>query len=343
MPSPAGRGGRDDLARFRRLTAVTIVATFVLVVIGGIVRVSDSGLGCGPAGSGTEGWPLCGGRVLPFLDENAIVEFSHRLMAGVVAILIAVMAWQAIRRLRGHLWVVRGSLAALALVLAQAGLGGLTVENNLEAVLVAAHLALAMLLLGLLIAVWRAAGGGVTAPAGREGALRPLAVTAAALVFATIVAGGYIAGTEREGAEGIVPAGAHLACGTEFPTCLGEVAPFGKGEMVDAHLTHRGLMYLAALSVLALAAVALRRGVRSPAIALAVGLLLLQILLGALNVWLGKHAELVVAHLTVGTLLWSTVVYAALELVPVPDAAGKRRRDARPEASPAREAPLSPA
>jgi len=334
MPSSADRGGRDELAGFRRLTIVTIAATFVLVVIGGVVRVSDSGLGCGPAGSGTQGWPLCEGRVLPFLDENAIVEFSHRVVAGIVAILIAVMAWRALRHLRDQRWVVRGSAVALALVLAQAGLGGLTVENNLEAELVTAHLGLAMLLLGLLIGVWRAAGGGSPAPARSEGALRPLAVTAVALVLATIVAGGYIAGTEREGAEGNAPAGAHLACGKEFPGCLGEVAPFGKGEMVDAHLTHRALMYLAAVSVLALAAVALRRGIRSPAIALAVALLVLQILLGALNVWLGKHAELVVAHLTVGTLLWSTVVYAALELVPVPSAVGTQRRDARPEASP---------
>jgi heme A synthase len=334
MASLAGRGGGDELARFRRLTVITIASTLLLVVIGGIVRVSDSGLGCGPAGSGTEGWPLCGGRVVPFLDQNALVEFSHRLVAGIVAILIAAMAWRALRNLRDHPWVVRGSVAALVLVLAQAGLGGLTVENNLEAVLVAAHLALAMLLLGLLIALWRAAGGGAPKPAEAPGAARPLALSAVLLVFATIVAGGYIAGTEREGAEGSAPAGAHLACGTEFPSCLGEAAPFGKGEMVDAHLTHRALMYLAAISVLALAGVAVRRGVRSRAIALAVVLLAVQILLGALNVWLGKHAELVVAHLTVGTLLWSTVVYAALELVPVPDAVRKRRRDARAEASP---------
>jgi heme A synthase len=342
MASLAGRGGRDQLARFRRLTVITIASTFVLVVIGGIVRVSDSGLGCGPAGSGTEGWPLCGGRVLPFLDVNAIVEFSHRVVAGIVAILIAAMAWQAVRNLRDHTWIVRGSVAALLLVLLQAGLGGLTVENNLEAELVAAHLALAMLLLGLLIAAWRAAGGGAPAPAEARGSPRPLALTAAALVFATIVAGGYVAGTEREGAEGSSPAGAHLACGTEFPTCLGEAAPFGKGEMVDAHLTHRGLMYLAAISVLALAGVALRRRIRSPAIAVAVGLLAVQILLGALNVWLGKHPELVVAHLTVGTLLWTSIVYAALELVPV-SAVRERRRDARPEASPAVRGTTSPA
>ena len=46
------------------------------------MRISDSGLGCGAAGSGTEGWPLCGGRVVPLIDTNMIVEYSHRILAG---------------------------------------------------------------------------------------------------------------------------------------------------------------------------------------------------------------------------------------------------------------------
>jgi heme A synthase len=333
MASFADRGG-PELARFRNLTLVTIAATFCLVVIGGVVRVSESGLGCGPAGSGTEGWPLCGGRVLPFLDLNAVVEFTHRAAATVVAALIVVMVWRAVRRLREHRWIVRGSVAALLLVVAQAGLGGLTVEHNLEEALVAAHLGLAMMLLGMLIAIRRAAGAGGPVPAAAGGALRPLAFAAAALVFATIVAGGYMAGTERVGADAVPEeGGAHLACGTEFPTCLGEAFPFGKGPMVDVHLTHRALMYLAAIAVLAMVAVARRRGVRSPAFPLAAGILLLQILLGALNVWLGEHAALVVAHLTVGTLLWVTVAYAALELVPVPASEPGAVREPRPEAS----------
>ncbi|HYU61843.1 MAG TPA: COX15/CtaA family protein [Solirubrobacterales bacterium] len=334
MASFADRGGPEELARFRKLTLVTIVATFALVVIGGVVRVSESGLGCGAAGSGTHGWPLCGGRVLPFLDLNAVVEFSHRVAATLVAALIVLMVWRAVRQLREQRWIVRGSIAALVLVLAQAGLGGLTVEHGLAEALVAAHLGLAMLLLGLLIAIRRAAGAGDPVPAAASGALRPLTVIAAALVFATIVAGGYMAGTERVGAESAaVDGGAHLACGTEFPSCLGEAFPFGKGRMVDVHLTHRALMYLAAIAVLAMVAVATRRGVRSPAFPLAAAILLLQILLGALNVWLGEHAELVVAHLSVGTLLWVTVAYAAVELFPVP--AGERARvpDPRPQAS----------
>ena len=101
-----------------------MLTTFALIVIGGVVRVSDSGLGCGAAGSGTEGWPLCGGRALPFLELNALIEFSHRVAATIVAVLIAVLALQALRRLRDHRWLVRGSVAAALLVLAQAALGG---------------------------------------------------------------------------------------------------------------------------------------------------------------------------------------------------------------------------
>ena len=332
MQSVAPRGG-SDLARFRRLVNLTIAATFVLIVIGGVVRVSDSGLGCGPAGSGTHGWPLCGGRVLPFLEANAVIEFSHRAAAAVVGILILLLAWRALRSLREHRWLVRGTVAAAFLVFAQAALGGLTVENNLHEVLVAAHLGLAMLLLAILIALRRATFEGSPAPARADGVLRPLAATALILLFATIVAGGYMAGTEEEGVAGSTAAGAHLACGTEFPTCLGRAMPFGLGEMVDVHLTHRAFMYLAAIAILALVAVARRRGVRSPAFPIAALLLACQILLGALNVWLGEHGELVVAHLTLATLLWGTVVYAALQLVPVPVPGRAPMRPAETEAS----------
>jgi heme A synthase len=333
MNGVAARGGAE-LARFRRLVNLTIVATFVLTVIGGVVRVSDSGLGCGPAGSGTHGWPLCGGRVVPFIETNAVIEFSHRVVAGVVAILILILAWRAITRLREHRWLVRGTVLAGVLVLAQAALGGLTVENNLHEVLVAAHLGLAMLLLGLLIALRRATLEGAPAPAGAAGIVRPLAATALVLLFATIVAGGYVAGTEEEGVAGApAAAGAHLACGTEFPTCLGRFMPFGLSEMIDVQLTHRAFMYLAAIAVLALVAVARLRGIRSPAFPLAALLLVCQILLGAINVWAGEHGELVVAHLTVGTLLWGTLVYATMVLVPVPASGGVRLW--RPSATPA--------
>jgi len=325
MLAQVARGGADDLGRFRRLTGATIVSTLSLIVIGGIVRVSDSGLGCGAAHSGTHGWPLCGGRLVPFLDTNMIIEFSHRVAASVVVVLIAGMVLLSLRRLRDHAWLVRGSIAAALLVLAQAVLGGLTVEHGLAEVLVAAHLGAAMLLLGLLLVLRRATDPEeARAPVDRSRALRVATGAATALVLVTIVAGGVVAGTEREGTGTDVGQGAHLACGTQFPTCLDGVLPFGIGRLVDIQLAHRVAMLFAAAAVLTMSAIALRRRVTGAAFRLAPVLLVSQVLLGAVNVWAGEHPTLVVAHLALGTTLWVTVVYAGTSLLTVPAPARER-------------------
>ena len=324
--APSG-GGRDELDRFRRLVKLTIAATLLLILIGGVVRVSDSGLGCGPPGSGTHGWPLCDGQVVPFLEGSTLIEFSHRIAAGVVGVLILIVAWRAFRQFRDRRWIVRGAIAAGVLVLAQAVLGGATVENNLDEVLVAAHLGLAMLLLGTLIGLLRVARnpGEAPVPPGATRGLRAAAAIASALVLATIVAGGLVAGTEEEGVQGsTVVAGAHLACGKEFPTCLDGIMPYGVSRFTDIHLTHRAFMYLATVAVVALFVLARRRHVRTWPFAAALGVLVVQIALGALNVWLGKHAGLIVAHLAVGTALWATLAYATASLAPVPARAARR-------------------
>jgi heme A synthase len=339
-------GGGRELHRFRRLSDLTVVAIFLLVVVGGIVRVSESGLGCGPGGSGTEGWPLCGGAVIPLVgDTSVLIEFSHRVLAAVVGVMIGLLVWRAYRGLRELRWPLRGSIAAGVLVLAQAGLGGLTVEKNLEDELVAAHLGLAMLLLGLIL--WlsvraRAQDQAAALPAGNTApdvqssrtpgaggravpGLKPFAAVAVALLLAAIVAGGYVAGTEEEGVAGGNANGAHLACGKSFPTCLSgdRYLPFGESRLTDIHLTHRVLVYAASAAILALLGIALARGARSRLLWAAGGLLVAQLLLGALNVWLGEHAALVVAHLTVATLLWSSVLLIAFRLAwaPAPSAA----------------------
>src|SRR5438874_6992134 len=121
-PGAPPDGGRwsDPSKTFRKLAYLSVALTFALVIVGGVVRVSDSGLGCGAAGSGTHGWPLCGGRVLPFLQEHQIIEFSHRVAATIVVLLIIALAIVAFRRLRDRRWLVRGVVAAAVLVVAQA-------------------------------------------------------------------------------------------------------------------------------------------------------------------------------------------------------------------------------
>jgi heme A synthase len=343
-------GGGEQLRRFRRLADLTALVTFLLILVGGVVRVSDSGLGCGPGGSGTKGWPLCGGDVIPLVgDENTLIEFSHRLLAGVVVVLIGLLCWQGYRLTRAaaapnggmHGWAFRGSIAAGVIVLAQAGLGGLTVEHSLKEELVAAHLGTAMLLLGLLLWLSFKARSTGAVKAGEPvrppiRGLKPYAATAAVLLLCAIVAGGYMAGTEEEGVNEAGPniAGAHLACGHQFPTCGdGRFLPFGNNRLTDIHLTHRVFVYAATIAIMVLLSVAFARGSRDRLLALAALLLLGQLLLGALNVWLGEHASLIVAHLTVATLLWAAVVSIAYRVALLPSRAAPRERAPRAEAS----------
>src|SRR4029453_5176481 len=147
----------------RRLVLATAVATFVLIIVGGVVRVSDSGLGAGPAGPRFPGWPFCNGDVVPGMDLNSVVEYTHRALAGIVSIMIVsivVLAW---RRPREYLMPAVG---LLVLILGQAALGGATVEDNLEEAYVAAHLCLAMLLLGGLLYLYRNVSGATAVDGG---------------------------------------------------------------------------------------------------------------------------------------------------------------------------------
>jgi heme A synthase len=307
----------------RRLVLATAVATFVLIIVGGVVRVSDSGLGCGPAGSGFHGWPFCNGDVVPGMDLNSVVEYTHRALAGIVSIMIVsivVLAW------RRHREYLMPAVGLLVLILGQAALGGATVEDNLEEAYVAAHLCLAMLLLGGLLYLYRNVSGAAVVDGGPR--MRALGIAASVAVLCTIVAGGYMAGTQNYGrADYQLGDGAHHACGKEFPTCNADFMPFGKSRLVDIHLTHRAFMYLAALLVTALVVVAIRRGVLTRYAWGLAGLLVLQILVGALNVWLDEYELLIVLHLALGTLLWATTLGLTLQLAPA-----RERAPARAEA-----------
>jgi heme A synthase len=91
-------------------------------------------------------------------------------------------------------------------------------------------------------------------------------------------------------------------------------------------------MYLASILLISLVVVVLRRssdpGVRRWAQVVA-GLLVLQILVGALNVWLDEYEALIVVHLGLGTLLWASAVSLTLQLYPAPQPVAERAPRAR--------------
>ena len=179
------------MTRFQKLTIATTASTVLLIAAGGLVRATDSGLGC-------PGWPTCFGRWIPPLETHAIIEYSHRLLATVAVVLIAaqaVVAWRSYRRVRQ---ILVPSIAALVLVFVQAGLGGIVVAGELEATLVTLHFATAMTLLGVLVNITANSFCYVKLPlkgpsiAGSDPRFARLTAWTAAAAFVLLIVGAYV-------------------------------------------------------------------------------------------------------------------------------------------------------
>ncbi len=132
---------RISLKWFRRLTVFTAFCVWALIVLGGMVRVTGSGTGCG------ELWPLCQGGVLPGLDYHELVEWNHRLFATLVGLLMAVTVGSTLLWYRKPRRLAVLAILAAATYLGQAILGGITVLLHLDQTWVAAHMGNSMLLL----------------------------------------------------------------------------------------------------------------------------------------------------------------------------------------------------
>jgi cytochrome c oxidase assembly protein subunit 15 len=125
----------------------SVISTYVLIVIGGYVTTSNSGLGCG------ESWPLCKGAVFPSLSNpEVVIELTHRLFNSVVGVFILGMAIVAWTRYRTAGNVVLLSTTSLVALIAQVLLGMVTVTTSLNPVVSDAHLALASAILAVVVA-----------------------------------------------------------------------------------------------------------------------------------------------------------------------------------------------
>jgi heme a synthase len=295
---------------FRRLSILSTVATFLLVAIGGLVRVTKSGLGCG------DDWPDCNGRVLPILDGRpVIIEFSHRLAALAVIVLVGALAFRSLRERRSAPRIMQASIAAFALVLSQAILGMIVVKLDLHALSVALHLGTAMALAALLIYIT----GAAAAATGRmdpdtDRSLSRQAWLAATAVLTLMMVGSYVTGRD---AGYVFP---------DWPLMNGRLVPdFGAAgselsELWVIHFVHRALAVVVGIAVLAVALRFLRRKHQFPAAARlaysAAGLFAIEILIGALNVWSGLNEIVVLGHLIVGSLVWGGLVGMAVTVSP---------------------------
>jgi len=126
------------LTAFRGLSLATTVAVYVLIVLGGVVSSTGSGLAC-------PDWPLCRGQVIPELTLSVLIEFTHRVWTIAVTILVVATTLFAWRKYRWRSRLTKLSTLTFVLLLCQIILGMITVNTRTPPIAVTSHLALATL------------------------------------------------------------------------------------------------------------------------------------------------------------------------------------------------------
>jgi len=172
-----------------RFTIFVTGATLFLIVAGALVTSHDAGLA-------TNDWPLSNGQVFPDMVGNLFWEHGHRMIAtsvGFLVIILNIWLWRSEKRA----WVRRLGLVALAAVITQGLLGGLTVKLWLPIVVSATHATLAQLFLCIMVSLsvftspdWGEARETVDDQGSPS--LRHLGIAAAASVLVQLVIGAIL-------------------------------------------------------------------------------------------------------------------------------------------------------
>jgi cytochrome c oxidase assembly protein subunit 15 len=288
----------DEAPRSRglhRFAVATAVSTLGLIVAGGLVTSTESGLS-------VPDWPLSYGRLMPPMVGGVFYEHGHRMVATTVGILTVILAVLLARK-EPRRWVRRLGYLAVATVVAQGVLGGLTVIFLLPTAISVAHACLAQTFFCLAVTLaivtsprWRPRASFARLPASR------LAAGAAAAVFVQLVLGAVMRHTK-----------AGLAI-PDFPLAFGRLVPRIDSFPVAIAFAHRAWALAVAALVIAAAVGAYRSGLRRSAVFL--GLLVpAQVALGALTVLSRKDVAITTAHVATGALLLGTSLALSLSVL----------------------------
>jgi heme A synthase len=283
---------------FRRLAVVTAVFAYLQIALGGVVRVSGSGLGC-------PDWPLCNGRPYPPANLHSIIEYSHRAVGSVTGLLIiatVVMAWVVFRK-RGPLvaWLATASLIG---VVGEGVLGGVVVANDLSPWLVLVHLGLAMMILGFLMAA--AIMAMPASPGVPDRMFRRLAVVATAATYLLLLTGSTVVAS-----EGGTSCNSWPLCGNGFAFDFAGANAFT--------MLHRGSVLVVGLLLLHVLSTAVRRwrnvGGMSMLAGAALAVFVLQVAVGAGSAIAGGWF-FDGLHIALATLVWAGILGTALLTLP---------------------------
>lgn len=298
--SPLQISDRLILRRFGALLTFASGVAFFLISLGSLVRAAQAGLSC-------PDWPLCFGELVPAFDTAIFLEWFHRLVAGILAIVMVFATFKILSS--AYLRKVLGTQIFVAMILLgiQVVLGGLTVLKLLEAKTVSAHLLNALLfyavLLWMTFRIRRLASDPRSTrfyniPASTKG----LFLAATLALFAQIALGGMVSSNF-----------AGMVC-PDFPKCHGEWLPPPLFPFV-IQMLHRaaGLVVLALLIALWIATYR----VRLPPLAhyaakLAPWMVLFQIALGVVNVLYALPIAASAAHLANAVAIYTLMILGTL-------------------------------
>ncbi len=288
------RGSEDSVVR--RLALSTLVATIVLVGVGGFTRGSGSGYGC------EDRWPLCEngslGGLLPRLEATMIIEWSHRWVAalvGLFAMATAACAWWRCRERPGVLW---SSTIAVGVIGLQAWVGRMVVTGGLDADLVSVHLAISMAVVALVTVTAVLAGPPAPPQPVRDRLWTATLGLAAAGSYLLLLLGSYVHNLYYPG----------------WPLMEGGAVPGPADQDRFVHFLHRGAAGLGILALGWLVVAARRRRVPRAERRLvdgAAGCYALNVLVGLGHVLTEVDSSvLVTLHLLLGALVWCQLVGA---------------------------------
>lgn len=286
----AGQAGGSS--SFRVMAFSTAALTLGLIIFGAVVRVTDSGLGCG------SDWPLCNGTIFPPLDNvTAWIEWLHRLFAlliGIFGLGMLGLAWRAYRR--SNRAVLNTVALAAVLFVVQSALGAFVVVLDLPPTFVTLHLGTSMLLLGALIASWLLAW---LRPIPRQrDQVTTLIYTNAVFLLVIVLTGALVRGS-----------GATLAC-TDWPLCNGSIFPAGQGQLALVHMFHRFAVLALGVSLLLMVVQVWRHrdGMTRQLAAVAFLLYVAQAGVGAMYVLTVAGSVWGAAHVGMAAAAWAVLI-----------------------------------
>ncbi|WP_275465184.1 COX15/CtaA family protein [Streptomyces noursei] len=283
-------------ARFvRRAALATVVMAVIIVVTGGAVRLTESGLGCST-------WPKCTPDSLTptaAMGINGLIEFGNRLLTYVLCAVIGLFIIAARARAPRRRALTRLGWAQFWIVMGNAVWGGIVVLTGLNPYLVAAHFLLTSALLTVAVLSWQRAKEGDEEP--RDVVARPVRQLSWLLVAATgalTVIGTVVTGTGPHAGD------AHKV----------HRIPLNWQEVTQLHVDF--VYVVVGLSValwFALRAVKAPAAARRTALEL-LGCIALQGVIGYVQYFSGLPEIVVGLHMLGSTLVWIAVLRVALAL-----------------------------